>query len=239
MTALTEATPDEPPPPFVAVEISPRTSSLPGDEVVDGARRGRRWKGVWRWGGKTKKAAPGSSSSLSPAPASVIWPILRFIFFLAMLIGSAVGYAVSLSRFNASAKTTPDPTKPDQDDEMASTPLFLHACFGMALLLELVGCWRTFRTLVRIRLYKRPSVDGWLPPEEITAAEATTGAPTGASGSLPPTPRFVRALFGAAPKQSPPPTLPTYQSALQQSARQAARREAQVRSSFLPMLTQR
>jgi hypothetical protein len=219
--AAAVATPCEPPPPFVSVEISPRVSSLPG--AATSAQR------TWPWARffyRANATAPASPGAVALKKDGVIFPILRFVLFLALLLGTASGYAVALLRFNeARAQSGPfgrNSSDDDGTDPMTSTPTFLHACFAMALLLELVGLWRTFRTLIRIRLYRKPAINEWLAPEELTEAEAS---PRTIGADVPETPRLVRALFGAPPKNSPLPTLPTYETALQQGARQAARRE--------------
>lgn len=172
---------------------------------------------------------PFRATETEPRPTAgprkaIAWPLVRFLCFIALLAGTSAAYAVAVGRFNKSSHDSSGDADGGGDDGSAE-PIFLHACFAMAILLEAFGAWRTLRTLVRTRLYRRRAINEWLTPEEITVAEGGLATPTREGIDAPTTPRMLRALFGAPPKKAPVSVLPTYESALTQSARQAARRE--------------
>jgi len=151
--------------------------------------------------------------------------VIRIFAFISLLGVTVAGYIISIKRLSnistspPNSDTADDPNHDNSDPVSQSAPLFIHVLFIAALLVEAFGLSRSIRSLVRSILYD-PNV-----PESpwVVLSPIQTSPPAHSSRR---TSRIVQAIFGSPPPLPPQPSLPTYDSALQQSARQAARREA-------------
>lgn len=123
---------------------------------------------------------------------------------------------------SASASAAADSSDDDSAELAATAPIFVHVLFVSALLILVTALIRSIRAFGRARVYGR---DGPQSAEAIQWPTELGEEPAVVGPASTPT-RIVRALFGGPPAKPPPTSLPSYTQALQQSARQAARREA-------------